>query len=273
MLLRFWGVRGSTPTPTRENLRYGGNTPCLELRTRAGHLFIFDCGTGLRQLGRSLAAEFGSRPIRARIFLTHYHWDHIQGIPFFVPLYNPRNIFDFYGYRFPGASMRKALQGQMTQPYFPVDMSVMRATRHFVEIAEHVRTYRDLRIRTRWLNHPQGCLGFRLESHGKVIVYATDNEPGDAQGDKNVRELAQDADIFIYDAQYTPDEYRTMYIGWGHSTWEEGVKIAREAGVKRLILFHHDPGHSDRIVEGIQRTARRRMRNVVAAREGMTIKL
>lgn len=273
MLLRFWGVRGSTPTPARENLRYGGNTPCLEVRTPAGHLFLFDCGTGLRKLGRSLVAEFGRRPIRARVFLTHYHWDHIQGIPFFAPLYNPRNEFRFHCFRLPAASMREALEGQMAHPYFPVDMGVMRANRQFTDIAEDAIACEDLRLRTRWLNHPQGCLGYRLECRGKVIVYATDNEPGDAKGDANVRMLAQGADALVYDAQYTPEEYRKAHRGWGHSTWEEGVKIAQQMGVKRLILFHHDPEHNDEFVDDIVRTARRRFKNVDAAREGMVIQL
>lgn len=227
----------------------------------------------MRPFGRNLTSEFGSRPIKAHIFLTHYHWDHIQGIPFFVPLYNPRNSFEFYGYRLPHASLRRAIEGQMAQPYFPVDMSVMRATRHFHEISEVSMTCRDLRLRTRWLNHPQGCLGFRLESHGKVIVYATDNESGDPRGDANVRALADGADLFIYDSQFTPEEYRTMYVGWGHSTWEEGIKIARETGVKRLVLFHHDPNHNDRFVDGILREAQHHMKKVVAAREGMAIRL
>jgi phosphoribosyl 1,2-cyclic phosphodiesterase len=272
MFLRFWGVRGSTPTPQRENLRYGGNTSCVELRTQDG-IFIFDCGTGLRVLGNSLLEEFGRRPLRAHIFLSHYHWDHIQGIPFFVPLYNQANSFAFHSFRSIETDVQRALEDQMMNPYFPVDMKAMRARRTFQEVGEEKFSVDGLRIITKRLNHPQGCLGFRVEHQGQVIVYATDNEPGEPRGDRNVRALAQGADVMIYDSQYTPHEYRTAKKNWGHSTWEEAVKIARETGVKKLVLFHHDPDHDDRQIDVILRNARRRFKNALAAREGLTLKL
>ena len=190
MYLRFWGVRGSTPTPQRGNLRYGGNTSCVELRTREG-IFVFDCGTGLRLLGHSLRKEFGKRPIKARVFVSHYHWDHIQGIPFFTPLYGRQNHFDFHSFKSTETSVRQALQDQMVNPYFPVDMRAMLAKRHFHEIGEEKRIYDGLTIISKRLYHPQGCMGFRVEHNGKVIVYATDNEPGNSKGDQNVRALAQ----------------------------------------------------------------------------------
>jgi ribonuclease Z len=272
MYLRFWGVRGSTPTPQRSNLRYGGNTSCVELRTREG-IFIFDCGTGFRLLGHALRKEFGKRPVRACVFLSHYHWDHIQGIPFFVPLYNRENHFLFHSFRSTETSVRQALEEQMTDPYFPVNMKAMEAKRQFVEIGEGRQRFDGLGMETKRLNHPQGCLGYRIEYRGKVIVYATDNEPGDPRGDQNVRALAQGADLFIYDSQYTPHEYETSKKTWGHSTWQEAVNIAREAEVKRLVLFHHDPDHDDRDIDVIQRNAKRQFRASVAAREGLMIKL
>ncbi len=272
MLVRFWGVRGSTPTPQRSHLRYGGNTPCLEVRTRYG-LFVFDCGSGLRLLGHALRKEFGRRRIRARVFLSHYHWDHIQGIPFFSPLYAKENHFLFHSFRSEETSVRRALEEQMTDPYFPVNMSVMQAHRRFHEIGEGRHAYDGLVIHTRRLNHPQGCLGFRVEYKKRVFVYATDNEPGDPEGDRNVRWLAQDADALVYDAQYTPEEYETSRKTWGHSHWKEGVAIARECRVKKLILFHHDPDHNDRDVDSILRHAKRHFRATVAAREGLTINL
>ncbi len=272
MYARFWGVRGSTPTPQRENLRYGGNTSCVEIRTREG-IFIFDCGTGLRRLGNELRREFGKRPIQARVFLSHYHWDHIQGIPFFTPLYSRANYFVFHSFRSTDTTVEKALQDQMINPYFPVDMMAMLAHRHFYEIGEERSAYDSLTITTKRLNHPQGCMGFRIEHHGKTVVYATDNEPGNSAGDQNVRALAQGADLFIYDSQYTPHEYKTAKKNWGHSTWEEAVKICREAEVKKLVLFHHDPDHNDKMIDTILRQARRKFRNTIAAREGLTLQL
>jgi phosphoribosyl 1,2-cyclic phosphodiesterase len=272
MLLRFWGVRGSTPTPQRCNLRYGGNTACVELRTRDG-LFVLDCGTGFRLLGHSLRKEFGTRPIKARIFLSHYHWDHIQGIPFFTPLYSSMNKFDFHSFRSEETNVRQALEEQMIDPYFPVDMRAMLAHRRFHVIGEGKQSYDGLQLTTKQLNHPQGCLGYRIEHGGKVIVYATDNEPGNPTGDQNVRALAQGADVFIYDSQYTPHEYRAARKNWGHSTWEEAVNIAREADVKQLILFHHDPDHDDKEIDAILRQSRRRFRSAIAAKEGLTLKL
>lgn len=272
MLLRFWGVRGSTPTPQRGNLRYGGNTSCVELRI-GKNLYVFDCGTGLRLLGNSLLKEFGRRPIRAHIFLSHYHWDHIQGIPFFAPLYSPENRFVFHSFRSVQTDVQRALEEQMNTPYFPVDMEAMRAVRKFSEIDEGELSFDGLAIRTLRLNHPQGCMGFRAEHNGKVLVYATDNEPGDPRGDDNVRALAQGADVLVYDSQYTPHEYRTAKRNWGHSTWEEAVKIARDAAVRKLVLFHHDPDHDDKRVDAILRSARRTFRSTIAAREGMVIRL
>ncbi len=272
MRLRFWGVRGSTPTPTPRNLRYGGNTPCIELRSCHDDLFVLDCGTGFRQLGKELAKNAGRKPVRGHIFLTHFHWDHIQGIPFFTPLYRPQNKFLFYGYQFQSESLQQALEGQMADPYFPVDMRAMKAKRRFHEISEETISYGDLVITTRRLNHPQGCLGYRIECEGHVLVYATDNEPGDRRGDKNVRLLADGADVLIYDAQYTPDEMRA-HRHWGHSNWREGVRVAKECKVKKLILFHHDPDRSDQEVDVILERARDHFGQVVAAREGMTIEL
>ncbi|MBI4461555.1 MAG: MBL fold metallo-hydrolase [Acidobacteria bacterium] len=272
MLIRFWGVRGSTPTPQRENAGIGGNTPCLELRTSSGQLFIFDCGTGFRLLGRALEQEYGKRRLQARIFLTHFHWDHIQGIPFFNPLYNPRNQFLFHSYRLQDQSLRRALEGQMSGPYFPVDMREMGAERHFFEIGEERVRYDDLTVTSKRLNHPQGCLGYRIESNGKVIVYATDNEPGDRAGDRKVRELADGADILIYDAQFLPEEMKRRRT-WGHSHWKEGVRIAKECKARKLVLFHHDPDRSDPQVRRLVKRARDHFDDALAAYEGLTLKL
>jgi phosphoribosyl 1,2-cyclic phosphodiesterase len=301
--IRFWGVRGSTPTVDQATWRYGGNTPCLELTTPGGTRFILDCGTGLRMLGNHFAGcnstsdinssgngartinppgttfpkENGDTPIHAHIFVTHYHWDHIQGIPFFAPLYSPQNKFHFYSFRskFLGRdSLKQVFETQMAYPYFPVNVSAMSAEREFTEIAGG-ETFQidDAKISVFWLNHPQGCLGFRFETSAGIIAYATDNEPGDAELDRNLVKLAAGADIFINDAQYTPEQLAGPRRGWGHSSWLAGTQAAREAGARNLVLFHHDPDSTDREVDDLLRTARQHFENVWAAAEGMAMAL
>jgi phosphoribosyl 1,2-cyclic phosphodiesterase len=275
--LIFWGVRGSTPTPERDTWRYGGNTPCLELTAPDGTHFILDCGTGLRTLGNRWTAQANGRGIQAHVLVTHYHWDHIQGIPFFHPFFESQNHFHFYSFqsKYLGPdSLRKVLQAQLASPYFPVDVSMMTAGRDFREVTggdnwEVCGTH----ITSAWLNHPQGCLGYRLDTSGGSIVYATDNEPGVAEFDANLRQLAHAADVLIYDAQYSPEQLASERKGWGHSSWLEGVKIAREAKVRNLILFHHDPDSTDRMVDGFLSAARQEFPATWAATEGMSIAL
>ncbi len=273
MKIRFWGVRGSTPTPGLENLRYGGNTPCVEIRTAAGEIYILDCGTGFRLLGQHLAREFGHRRIEAQVFLSHYHWDHIQGIPFFEPLYNPENTFHFHSFKSDAGSVEDVVEGQMSDPYFPVKMDMMQSRRDFHDTGDAPLEFDGIRVRSLPLNHPQGCLGFRIECEGFVVVYATDNEPGSPEHDRNVRTLSEGADILIYDAQYTPLEYSNNKRGWGHSTWREGVNMAQQCGVRQLVLFHHDPDHDDVFVDSIIGEARKYFANSVAAWESLEIDL
>jgi phosphoribosyl 1,2-cyclic phosphodiesterase len=275
--LSFWGVRGSTPTVDPATWRYGGNTPCLEFVAPDGTRFILDCGTGLRVLGSRWGADGEGNPPTAHILVTHYHWDHIQGLPFFAPLYDRKNHFQFYSFRsdFLGPdSLRQVFEAQMALPYFPVDVSAMSARRNFREVeGGETFTIGENRITTRLLNHPQGCLGFRIETPAGTIVYATDNEPGVPVLDKNLRELADGADIFINDAQYTPAQLLGERKGWGHSSWSEGVRVAREANVKTLVLFHHDPDSTDRVVDHLLGKAREQFDSVYAASEGMVITL
>ena len=271
MLVRFWGVRGSTPTPQPENMRYGGNTSCVEVRVN-GHLYIFDCGTGFRILGKHLigSAEPG---LTAHIFISHFHWDHIQGIPFFRPLYERRDSrFTFYSSA-RTRSLKSVLEEQMLEPYFPVDMGQMAAQHEFCDIHEGRIPIDDGVIQAMWLNHPQGCLGFRMETKDGVLVYATDNEPGDPTFDKQVRKLAEGADVLIYDAQYLPEEYEAHKRGWGHSHWREAINIVMESGAKELILFHHDPDHDDTCIDKVVREARNYYAKVRGAAEGMELTL
>jgi phosphoribosyl 1,2-cyclic phosphodiesterase len=275
--LNFWGVRGSTPTVDPTTWRFGGNTPCLDFLAPDGTQFILDCGTGLRMLGNRWSTENSLRPAQTHIFVTHYHWDHIQGLPFFAPLYVEKNEFQFYSFRskFLGRdSLRQVFETQMALPYFPVDFASMSAQRKFREL-EGGESFLvgENKVTARWLNHPQGCLGFRIETPAGTLVYATDNEPGDPVLDQSLRELAAGADIFVNDAQFTPAQLASNRKGWGHSTWKEGVKVAREVRAKTLVLFHHDPDSTDRIVDGILREAREEFDSVIAACEGMAITL
>lgn len=273
--LIFWGVRGSTPTVDRATMRYGGNTPCLELTTPAGTRFILDCGTGLRALSNRASALAKGGEINAHIFVTHYHWDHIQGLPFFGPLYSPQNKFHFYSFRsdFLGRdSLKRVLEAQMALPYFPVDLSAMSAARDFTELAGGDRvTVGDTVVTACWLNHPQGCLGFRFDTPDGSIVYATDNEPGRREFDATLLELCAGADVLINDAQFKPEQLAGSRKGWGHSSWEESVRLAKAAGVRQLVLFHHDPDSTDKDVDEILGQSQSRFDEVCAAAESMVL--
>jgi phosphoribosyl 1,2-cyclic phosphodiesterase len=275
--LNFWGVRGSTPTLDRATMRYGGNTPCLELTTPGGMRFILDCGTGLRMLSNRCAAASSGRAMDAHIFVTHYHWDHIQGIPFFAPLFGEQNKFHFYSFRsdFLGRdSLKRVFEAQMALPYSPVDLSAMSAARAFTELTGGDRlTVGDTSISACWLNHPQGCLGYRFDTPDGSIVYTTDNEPGRREFDTTLLEFCAGADVLINDAQFTPEQLAGCRKGWGHSSWEASVHLAKEAGVRQLVLFHHDPDSTDRNLDDILRQSQNRFENVCMAAEGMVLSM
>jgi phosphoribosyl 1,2-cyclic phosphodiesterase len=273
MRIKFWGVRGSTPTPQAENLRYGGNTSCVEVRF-GDRIYIFDCGTGFRVLGHQLEAEFAGRPFAAHVFVSHFHWDHIQGIPFFRPLYASDESRFMFHCSSRARSLKQVMAEQMAPPYFPVDIGQMRARRDFYEIESGTVAVEDgVKLQTAWLNHPQGCMGFRLETKDGVFVYATDNEPGDPDFDKAVRKLAEGADVLIYDAQYLPEEYAAHRRGWGHSHWREAINVVMQSGAKELVLFHHDPDHTDAVIDKVVQEARNFYPKVRAASEGLEITL
>ena len=272
MQIRFWGVRGSTPAPQPENMRYGGNTSCVEVRVE-DQLYIFDCGTGFRVLGQALRREFGARPVSGHIFVSHFHWDHIQGLPFFAPLYdNSENRFRFHCSN-RTRSLKQVFEEQMAAPYFPVGLNQMRAQRSFHDLDDGRIQLDAATLQAAWLNHPQGCMGFRLETRDGIVVYATDNEPGNALFDKNVRKLAAGADVLIYDSQYLPEEYENRRRGWGHSHWREAINVVMESGAKELILFHHDPDHDDDCIDKVVKEARNYYPRVRAASEGMQVEV
>jgi phosphoribosyl 1,2-cyclic phosphodiesterase len=266
--LRFWGVRGSTPTPVARNLGYGGNTPCVEiLRDDEEMVLILDAGTGIRALGAAIAAR--PRPPEAiHIFFTHFHWDHLQGLPFFAPLFAPHSRIVFHSVH-PPQMLREILSRQMAVPFFPVNLNEVAAQLEFRQIASP-QSVGSLTLETFPLHHPQGSVGYRITDASKTMVYATDHEQGNAAVDRGLREIARHADVLVYDAQYTPEEYPRRK-GWGHSTWQEAAAVAAEAQAGRLVLFHHDPDRDDQALDEIVVKARMDFPQTVAARELMTI--
>ncbi len=272
MQITFWGVRGSIPTPGPSTVQFGGNTSCVEARAGKA-IVIFDGGTGLRLLGKKLLKEM---PIVAHMFFSHVHWDHIQGFPFFEPAFVAGNVFHLYGGNNVSRTLEETLAGQMDHPNFPVHLSVMGATMKFRDLAEGEEVKIDdghggfAKVTTASGNHPQGVYAFRLEHEGRVVVFATDTEHYEGRIDDKLVKLARNADLLIYDSQYTPEEYASKK-GWGHSTFEEGVKLAKAAGARKLVLFHHDPGQNDGAVREKEKRAAALFEKVTAAHEGMVL--
>jgi len=272
--VQFWGVRGSIPAPGAETVRYGGNTSCLEMRV-AGKQLIFDGGTGLRVLGKHLLK---SMPVEAYMFFTHSHWDHIQGFPFFVPAFIRGNCFHIYGAIAPnGASMKQRLSDQMLHPNFPVPIQVMQSDLKFYDLTPGDQVaLDDITIETGSLNHPNTAIGYRVTWQGRTVVYASDTEHFPDRLDENLLHLARNADLLIYDACYTDDEYydvKAPKVGWGHSTWEAGIALAEAAGVKKIAMFHHDPNHDDDFLDGVATQVEQRFPGSFLAREGMIVKI
>lgn len=285
MKIRFWGVRGSIPTPSPETVRYGGNTSCVSVDL-GENLIIFDAGTGIRNLGTAIMQR-QTKP-KMDMFLSHVHWDHIQGFPFFGPGYVPGYKIDVHGRGKADNTLGQILAGQMEGPNFPVSLNQLGAQ----------FTYSDLKpgqsvdilgpdgakvARMDCVNghHPNGVLVYRINDlkSGKSVVYATDTEHIGEKMDQGIAGLAKGADVMIYDGMYTPEEYETKYKGWGHSTWVKGFEIAKHAGVKRYVVFHHDPGHGDDFLERYESEVRGKCKDQAAsmevafAREGMEISL
>lgn len=271
-VVEFWGVRGSIPTPGSSTVRYGGNTSCVEMRLGEKRL-IFDGGTGLRVLGLNLMKQM---PVEAHIFFSHTHWDHIQGFPFFVPAFAPLNKFHIHGAIAPdGTTIKECLSDQMVNPNFPIPLQVMGSEMKFYDFSTgDVIRIDDIEIETAPLNHPNFAIGYRICWQGKTVVYCPDTEHYEDRFDENVLHLARKADLLIYDATYTNEEYynaKSPKIGWGHSTWEVGVEIAKKAGVKQIAMFQHDPSHDDNLLDEIQVALQSVFPNGLVAKEGMTI--
>jgi phosphoribosyl 1,2-cyclic phosphodiesterase/DNA-binding response OmpR family regulator len=277
MHIRFWGARGSLATPGPTTVRYGGNTSCVEITTPGGALIIIDCGTGIRRLGQHLLATEPAT-LKGHILISHTHWDHIQGVPFFGPFFAAGNEWDLYAPKGVHQSLRDALEGQMQYSYFPVQLDELGAEIRYHELVEGAFRIADVTIRTRYLNHPALTFAYRLEAEGTAIVYASDHEPhsrhlADGTGEiggEDLRhcEFLAGADLVIHDAQYIAEEY-PQKIGWGHSTVEYAVAVCRAAGVKRVVLTHHDPSRDDDAIDRIVTKARADLRHLASAMEVM----
>jgi phosphoribosyl 1,2-cyclic phosphodiesterase len=268
MRLRFWGVRGSLAAPGPATLLHGGNTACLELRC-GPHLLVLDAGTGLRGLGKALAAS--GKAVTAELLLSHTHLDHILGLPFFAPVFAPETRLRLWaGHLADRGGLEAALDRSLGEPLMPDLRPHFRARLRFEDFRAGalLEPHPGLKILTAALNHPGGCTGYRVEWAGRSLAYATDTEHRPGTLDPAVLRLAQGADLLVYDATYTEAEF-PEHRGWGHSTWEEAVRLAEAAGVGRLVLFHHAPGHDDEALAAIEADAAARRPGTVAAREGM----
>ena len=267
--VRFWGVRGSIACPGPDTIRYGGNTSCLEIRC-GGRLLIFDAGTGLRLLGRALARE---GPVDADLYLTHTHFDHVCGLPFFAPLFVPSNRIRLTsGHLKPENRLERVLTDMMTAPLFPVPPSVFAAQVAFKDFtAGEMQSPADgIAIRTAPLNHPNRATGYRVDYDGRSICYITDTEHVEGERDANIVGLVRGADLMIYDSTYSDEEY-PRFKGYGHSTWQEGLRLADAAQVKTLAIFHHDPSRDDDRMDRIGALAEAERPGTVVAREGMVL--
>ena len=304
--VRFWGVRGSVPCPGPKTVKFGGNTACLELRFgEAGRLVVIDAGTGIRELAAHvMKTDLPRGPLKTQLFLTHTHWDHIMGFPFFIPIFIPTTELEVYGpVTYEDDNLNEILGGMLKYRYWPVRLEELAAKIRYHDLKEGSRDLGDgLWVTSKYLNHPILVLGYRFEYQGKVLCTAYDTEPfrnvfdvaPDAPGydaeavkegeaaareeNEKVSRFFQGADILIHDTQYTHQEYLAGKVGWGHTSFEQAVNAAHRAGVKRLLLFHHDPDRSDEELERLERRVRARVAahsslEVIIAREGMQVEV
>jgi phosphoribosyl 1,2-cyclic phosphodiesterase len=269
--LTFWGVRGSIAASGPETIRHGGNTSCVSIE-HEGVLVILDAGTGIRKLGTRLLSEGRPGGIEGSILLSHEHWDHIQGLPFFAPAFSPGHRFVIYGEP-KNHGLEEIIRSQMQAPYFPIDLDAFEASIRFVEVGpgQEIPLGHGVRATTHRLNHPNGALGYLLHVDGKRVAYVTDHEHGLGRLSPEVLDMARGADILIHDSQYDRDLLRRDRTGWGHSAWEDAVDLAIEAGVQTLFLFHHDPDATDEELDHRLARACERFPGTRMAREGLTV--
>lgn len=268
-IMTFHGVRGSMPVSGPGVAHYGGHTLCIDIAVDDHRWVVIDAGTGITRLSETI--EVPPAGAEFHVFLTHYHWDHIQGLPFFHPLYDDRNSFTFYGHSWEGRNVQELLEDAIHPPWFPVSIRETGADKHYVEVEDGPFELHGLRVSSASLRHPQGVTAYRFEYGATAMVLATDYERGDAEADEALRVLASGADVLIHDAQYRPEEYPRSYVGWGHSTRVHAAEAAAQAGVGKLVLVSHEPGRADGEVDEIVLAAREDFPETVAAHEGMQI--
>ena len=269
--IRFWGVRGSISCSGPETMRYGGNTSSLEVRC-GERLLLFDAGSGIRYLGNMLAAQ---APIDSDLYLTHTHFDHVCGLPFFRPFFQAQNTFRVWAGHLGGrVSLHRVVSEFMMSPLFPVPPEVFRSNLSYREFqaGQTLEPGPGIRLRTTALNHPDGATGYRIEYGGRAACYLTDTEHVPGAPDRNILALIEGADVVIYDSMYTDREFAEGHAGWGHSTWQEGVRLCQAAGAKRLVVFHHDPDHDDDTLDAIARELEKLMPGSLLAREGLVLR-
>lgn len=271
--VRFWGVRGTLPCPGVSTLRYGGNTACVEMRC-GGRRLIFDAGSGLRQLGCQMVRS--GEQVDSHLFLTHTHMDHIIGLPFFRPAYNKANRLQIWSGHLAdqGRRIEEVLEKLMQKPFFPVPLEIMHACIGFNDFraGDRIRPGGGIVVRTIALNHPGGAVGYRVDFRGRSACYLTDTEHVPGAPDQAVLDLIAGADLVIYDATYTDDQF-SRCRGWGHSTWQEGVRLCERAAAGRLVAFHHDPDHDDDDLDRIAGELDKARPGSILAREGMVLEL
>jgi phosphoribosyl 1,2-cyclic phosphodiesterase len=272
MEITFWGVRGSAPVCGRSMVEYGGHTPCASIITSEEHLIILDAGTGIIPLGMTLEKRTRKRNFHIHLVLTHFHIDHTVGILFFAPLYSKKVEMTFYSPLKPEET-QKMLRLLMGGRFFPVDFNQTKSKKHFKQVPSGDFNIGNIRISHIPLHHPQGSLAYRFHEKEKSVVFATDTEHPEKGVDKRLVAFAREADIFVYDSTFTPEEYNQDKKGWGHSTWLEGTRVAEQANVKKLYLSHFNPSHSDEKIGMIINYAQKEFQETYGAKEGLTIRL
>lgn len=272
MELEFWGTRGTVPVSGRKKARCGGDTACAALAVSSQEFVIIDAGTGLRNLGLKIQERSGAERLELHLLLTHFHLDHVMGLPFFEPLYSERTTLTFYADEEPEETER-LLAALMARRLFPLEFTELRSKRRFRTLPTGRMHLGGVEISHLPLTHPQGSVAYRLDGRTGSVVFATDTEHPLKGTDEALAAFARGAEHFVCDATFTPEEYEDGRRGWGHSTWEAGVKLAEEAGVRSLLLSHLNPDHDDRMVDGIVRRARRRFPRTEAARRGLKLRI